>query len=313
MKAAPSFTFAPTLPETDGRVGTRSSGLGLEPGEVAWPEGARSVLVIAVEHPADRPEMDWWFGRSDPPGNRILASIVQRLCDWIPEAFGIQTFHMPYHIERGGTYLKDAAVLAGLGCIGRNNLLVTREYGPRVRLRALTLDVDVPSTGPLPSSGALGFDPCEGCDAPCLQACPQGAFDRCVYDPVDLVSERLVGLLPGRTGHFSRAACNIQMEADIENAVEQPVATDPCTPPDPAMATGSVPAAGARVAAAGPGADGAETVEIVKYCRACELSCPVGCRSVGGGVELGESHGRQHKLEADGSPKGVVHRKKLGD
>lgn len=204
------------------------------------------MLVIAVEHPADRPEMDWWFGRSDPPGNRILADTIQRLCDWIPEAFGIRTFHLPYHVERGGIYLKDAAVVAGLGCMGRNNLLVTPEYGPRVRLRALTLDVSLPSTGPQSSTGPLGFDPCEGCDAPCLRACPRGAFDRRVYDPANVGPNSGPGQLPGRTGHFSRAACNTQMEADIENAVEQ------------------------------PGGGGDDCMKVVKYCRACELSCPVG-------------------------------------
>jgi epoxyqueuosine reductase len=236
LKTAPSFTLAPRLPGAGGGVGTRRSDIGLEPGEVAWPEGARSVLVIALEHPADRPEMDWWFGRSDPPGNRMLADIVQRLCEWIPEAFGIRTDHLPYHVERGGTYLKDAAAMAGLGCIGRNNLLVTRQYGSRVRLRALTLDAQLPSAGP------LGFDPCAGCGAPCLTACPQGAFDRQVYHPSDCGLEQL----PGRTGHFSRVLCNLQMEADIETATEEPV-----------------PGSGARTG-------------VIRYCRACELSCPVG-------------------------------------
>ena len=203
----------------------------MEPGEVVWPERARSVLVIAVGHPADRPEMDWWFGRADPPGNRILADIVRRLCDWVLQAYGMRTFHLPYHVEIGGIFLKDAAVAAGLGCVGRNNLLVTREYGPRVRLRALTLDADLVSTGPLLSGAPLGFDPCEGCDAPCLRSCPQGAFDRQVHDPIEVGLEHL----PGRNGYFSRERCSLQMEADIESAAE-----------------------------------------VVKYCRACELSCPVG-------------------------------------
>jgi len=237
---------------------------GLEPGRVAWPEGANSLLVIAVDHPADRPEMDWWFGRSDPPGNRILADIVQRLCDWIPEAFGVQTFHLPYHVERGGTYLKDAAVVAGLGCIGRNNLLITREYGPRVRLRALTLDAALPSSGASTDVGTealvdpVRFDPCAGCDAPCLRACPQGAFAHPVHDPLVLGLEGMRGRLPGKTGHFSRAACTIQMEADIANAAEWPIAR--------ALGTGSGP----------PGAAVGDVVEVIRYCRACELSCPVG-------------------------------------
>ena len=236
LKTAPSFTFAPKLPVTGDGIGTRKSALGLKPGEVAWPDGAKSVLVIAVEHPAAKPELDWWFGRVDPPGNRILAKVVQQLCIWIPEKYNIKTFHLPYHIEKGGTFLKDSAVLAGLGCIGRNNILVTPEYGPRVRLRALTLDVTVPSTGP------LSFDPCEGCDAPCRRACPQGAFNNQIYKTEDYGQNRL----PGRSGVFSRPVCNIQMELDNDMAKEQIV----------------------------EGFD--EPVKIIKYCRKCELSCPVG-------------------------------------
>jgi epoxyqueuosine reductase len=252
------------LGETGGGVGTRRSIPGLEPGEVAWPEGACSLLVIALEHPADQPEMDWWFGHSDPPGNRMLADIVQRLCDWIPESFGIQTSHLPYHVERGGTYLKDAAAAAGLGCIGRNNLLITREYGPRVRLRALTLDADLPSSGAVDQAGVgapgdpVRFDPCAGCDAPCLRVCPQGAFADLIYDPLAPRLEELQGRLPGKTGHFSRAACTIQMEADIANAAEWPIAQAPGT------------------GFGRPSAPAADVVKVIRYCRACELICPVG-------------------------------------
>ncbi len=122
--------------------------------------------------------MDWWSGRFDPPGNRILADIARRLCDWIPAAFGVRTFHLPYHIERGGTYLKDAAVVAGLGCIGRNNLLVTRQYGPRVRLRALTLDADLSSTGAPAAAGApvvTGAPAVAGAPPFAGRACRRGA------------------------------------------------------------------------------------------------------------------------------------------
>ena len=79
LKAAPSFTFAPQMPGAGEGVGARENELGLKPGQVAWPEGACSLLIIAVEHPEDKPEMDWWFGRVDPPGNRILARIVREL------------------------------------------------------------------------------------------------------------------------------------------------------------------------------------------------------------------------------------------
>jgi epoxyqueuosine reductase len=236
LKKAPSFTFAPKMPDAGEGIGTRKNELGLKPGEAAWPENARTVLVIAVEHPEDQPEMDWWFGRIDPPGNRVLSQVVRNLCDWIEDTYQIGTFHMPYHVEKGGTYLKDSAVMAGLGCIGKNNILVTPEFGPRVRLRALTLDVAIPSTGP------RDFNPCNDCDELCRRACPQKAFGRQVYAAKDYGQD----ILPGRDGHFSRPTCNVQMEIDNDVAREATV----------------------------DGFD--EPIKIIKYCRKCELACPVG-------------------------------------
>lgn len=232
LKKAPSFTLAQMLAETDRQGGN----LGEWPGIIAWPENAQSVLVIAVEHPADKPEMDWWFGESDPSGNRLLARIIKDLSYWIEVSIGFQTFHMPYHVANGGTFLKDAAAMAGLGCIGKNNLLVTPEYGPRVRLRALTLDAFFPATGP------AGFDPCMGCDAPCRQSCPQSAFDAQVYKTEDGGPDRL----PGRSGVFSRPLCSIQMEKDIAAAEEKKIEPDD------------------------------KPVKVIKYCRSCEFACPVG-------------------------------------
>jgi epoxyqueuosine reductase len=237
LKKAPSFTFAPKMPGIAEGIGTRKNKLNLKPGEVKWPDNAKTVLVIAVNHPEEKLEMDWWFGRSDPPGNKILAKVIRELCAWIPEQFeDVNVFHLPYHVEMGGTYLKDSAVLAGIGCIGRNNIVVTPEYGPRVRLRALTLDISLPSTGP------SDFDPCASCKEFCRKACPQNAFADKLYEQVDYGQE----ILPGRDGYFARPVCNQQMDIDNEAAVEQEV----------------------------DGFD--DPIKIIKYCRKCELSCPVG-------------------------------------
>jgi epoxyqueuosine reductase len=99
---------------------------------------------------------------------------------------------LPYHVEKGGIFLKDAAVLAGLGTIGMNNLLITPEFGPRVRLRALFLDAELAPTGP------TDFAPCAGCDMPCRSACPQEAF---------------------KSGSYRKALCSEQMKTDEANAV----------------------------------------------------------------------------------------------
>lgn len=205
--------------------------------QVCWPKDARSIVVVALSHPPDRPQLDWWFGRDDPPGNRILAGIVRGLCEWATATLGLSATHLPYHVERGGTYLKDAAVLAGLGCIGRNNLLVTPRFGPRVRLRALTVDVALTPTEP------VTFDPCTGCDAPCRRACPRNAF-------------------AAADGYFSREACYLQMDEDVGSATLH----NPAAPQAPASLHG--PASPGRPELEGP-------VKVIRYCRACELSCPI--------------------------------------
>ena len=64
---------------------------------------------------------------------------------------------------------KTAAILSGLGWIGRSALLISHEYGSRVRFATVLtnapLDVDEPQR----------TSECEDCDA-CVQACPVGAI-----------------------------------------------------------------------------------------------------------------------------------------
>ena len=136
--------------------------------------------MIAIEHPEDKPEFDWWVlgGKSTAghtPGNNLLIAAGKKLADWIKQELGITSFRQAYHIELGAIYMKDTAVLAGLGCIGKNNLLVTPQYGPRQRLRVILVDADLPATGP------SDFNPCHDCDMPCRTACPVKAFDKTLY------------------------------------------------------------------------------------------------------------------------------------
>ena len=64
---------------------------------------------------------------------------------------------------------KLAATRAGLGWIGKNCLLVTDEYGPRVRLATVLIDADVPCAEPVTVSG------CGACRV-CVDACPYGCL-----------------------------------------------------------------------------------------------------------------------------------------
>jgi epoxyqueuosine reductase len=240
LKRSPSHEICKKIPEFDG-VGTEDA-RGQKRGIVKWPERARSAIVIALEHPIERPEMDWWLTTGafagNTAGNRLLMNIVSHIAAWLEKEHGIQCFKLPYHIEHGGVYMKDAAVLAGLGCIGKNNLLLTPQYGPRVRLRVMLTDAD------LPSAGAAVFDPCEDCPIPCRAVCPQNAFAEKIYSIEEYEQEDL----PGRSGVYDRLSCNQQMLMDESNFVE--------------VKTGNQ----------------ANQKKIIKYCRECEMACPVGLK-----------------------------------
>lgn len=64
---------------------------------------------------------------------------------------------------------KYAAVQAGLGWIGKNGVLITKEFGPRVRLGAILIDYSLKSGNPIKASL------CNECHA-CVDACPRGVI-----------------------------------------------------------------------------------------------------------------------------------------
>ena len=74
-----------------------------------------SVLVLGLDHPPLRPELDWFIGRGGTEGNRTLMRINAVLSSWLHENYGIGSRDLHYYAERGGVFLKEAAVLAGLG------------------------------------------------------------------------------------------------------------------------------------------------------------------------------------------------------
>jgi epoxyqueuosine reductase len=161
---------------------------------VEWHEEHKSILVWALVHPVSKPALDWWSMKVPgfTPGNRVLRRQSKQLRIWMDQELGIKALSLPYQIEFGGAFLKDSAHLAGLGVIGKNNLLVTPDFGTRVRLRGIFMEAELEPTGP------IDFDPCTGCDMPCHRACPRDAF---------------------RSGAFERPYCkpeNDKREAELE-------------------------------------------------------------------------------------------------
>ncbi len=76
---------------------------------------------------------------------------------------------------RHGISYKKAAVLAGFGVFGRNQLVIHPEWGPWLMLRTVITDAPLPVDAPISSS------PCDGCSR-CIDACPSSALSETGID-----------------------------------------------------------------------------------------------------------------------------------
>jgi epoxyqueuosine reductase QueG len=106
--------------------------------------------------------------------------------------------------QRGHLSHKHVARAAGLGWIGRNNLLVNETFGSRVRLATILTDLPLVTNSP-------SVKDCGPCRA-CMKVCPVGAikerqedFDhlRC-YEQLKIFSKTL---------HFSHHICGVCVKA----------------------------------------------------------------------------------------------------
>lgn len=90
---------------------------------------------------------------------------------------------------------RELAVKAGLGITGKNFLLVTPEYGPRVQLTTVL------TTMPLLPEVPLDFNPCESCSI-CVKACPTNALKDYFHEEVCTKCYQCVLVCPvGRDFH----------------------------------------------------------------------------------------------------------------
>jgi len=156
---------------------------------------AGGYIVLALAHDLEHPELDLWEPGRGTPGDRILGKIGKELVRWLQEEYGVRARLIPYQIYDGGIYLKDAACMGGIGRMGHNNLVLVPGYGPKIRFRAVWVDLDCPEE-PSPE----GEDPCAGCEEYCTRACPMDAFS---------------------TGNYSREQCLARMNTDKKSGRER--------------------------------------------------------------------------------------------
>ncbi len=133
-----------------------------------------------------RRDSQYWHHVYDvvTPSLDFLAYDVSRQLN----SLGFQAFpvpgSMPYPLEKleGMLSHKLAAHLAGLGWVGKSCLLITPQFGPRVRFVSILTDAPLVTGAPLDN-------PCGKCRI-CVDACPVGAFTGRDFDPAEGVEAR---------------------------------------------------------------------------------------------------------------------------
>lgn len=145
--------------------------------------GARTVLVFAVRLPAGILHSGSCvpYSHANDVAVRRADDLAYGLSLWLEDR-GVHAVPVPsddpyehWEVDRQHGQailsLRHAAALAGLGRLGRSNLLINDRFGHMVQLGAVLVDAD------LEGDGEAGYGVCpDGCSA-CIDGCPAGALD----------------------------------------------------------------------------------------------------------------------------------------
>ncbi|MHA1730206.1 MAG: hypothetical protein ACTSWY_15965 [Promethearchaeota archaeon] len=140
----------------------------------AFLNGAQTVIIIGF-HLFDL-GLDAWCLGGQSGSYQFVDQILVTNCNRIRKLLMEKGYESKTISYGPGLFLKDSAALAGIGSIGRNNLLVTEDYGPQVRFRAIV------TTAPLICGTPMEeLKYCLSCNK-CIEACPAGAFPDGIYN-----------------------------------------------------------------------------------------------------------------------------------
>lgn len=166
-----SDAFAPSKEDIERTIPVLEDGDRLEQAEDAWYIPASLNRVIAMAFEED------YYAMSNSPGRLASAATGNGYSRMAFTSYSLAEFirGLGYRAIPAGNGVGlsiPIAIDAGLGQLGRNGLLVTPKYGPRVRLAKVITDMPLVPDAPI-NFGVTEF--CEACKI-CATECPSGAI-----------------------------------------------------------------------------------------------------------------------------------------
>ncbi len=120
--------------------------------------------------------LDAWCQKNESGSFQFVDQILVGKCSRIRKFLMDKGYNSKTITYKAGLYLKEAAALAGIGSIGKNNLLVTEDFGPQVRFRAVITDA------PLICGTKMNeIELCKSCQL-FIDACPASAFPDGIFN-----------------------------------------------------------------------------------------------------------------------------------
>ena len=108
-------------------------------------------------------------GDLDWESYKLVKELHKLGCSGIPLTAGDAPFDTRF--LEGMLSYKEAAVIAGMGVTGWNTMLLTPEFGARVRLCCVVTDASLENT-----SLSNDYVPCSDCNGACIKVCPVKAL-----------------------------------------------------------------------------------------------------------------------------------------
>ncbi len=133
--------------------------------------GARSIVALAIQHRVEEAQAGPGHIARYAQGfdyHKVIEHKLDQLSAFIQMISGVEVRSRAC-VDRLPLLERDVALLAGIGWVGKNTMIIDRALGSHLFLAELIVDLDLDPVGT-----PVG-DFCGSCSA-CLDACPTGAF-----------------------------------------------------------------------------------------------------------------------------------------